>query len=178
MWLRQTTSCTRRGAHSAPVGSLPLAKNAVHSPSSNYINRPLKRLGCLAPARQLFRALDATILRDSKYRKIPLFSPRARNGRSSSTSTNPVTPEPSKQPTEVSTLIQTVGFKLIQDSGLQIAISRSATHPAPRVFRPSRVYVCTRVYTRFSRATADIASYPGSFRGREKSLVHTVCACA
>ena len=27
-------SCTRWGAHSAAVGSLPLAKNAVHSPSS------------------------------------------------------------------------------------------------------------------------------------------------
>ena len=25
---------------------------------------------------------------------------------------------------------------------------------------------------------AQLASYPGSFRGREKSLVHTVCACA
>ena len=27
-------SCTRWGAHSAAVGSLPLAKNAMHSPSS------------------------------------------------------------------------------------------------------------------------------------------------
>ena len=35
--------------------------------------------------------------------------------------TDPVALEPSKQPKEVSTLIQTLGFKLIQDSGLQIA---------------------------------------------------------
>ena len=35
--------------------------------------------------------------------------------------TDPVALEPSKQPTEVSMLIQTVGFKLIKDSGLQIA---------------------------------------------------------
>ena len=34
--------------------------------------------------------------------------------------TNSVALEPSKQTTEVSTLIQTVGFKLIQDSELQI----------------------------------------------------------
>ena len=34
--------------------------------------------------------------------------------------TNPVALEPSKQTTEVSTLIQTVGLKLIQDSELQI----------------------------------------------------------
>ena len=30
-------SCTRWGAHSAAVSSLPLAKNAVHSPSSNCV---------------------------------------------------------------------------------------------------------------------------------------------
>ena len=35
--------------------------------------------------------------------------------------TDPVALEPSKQPKEVSTLIQTVGIQLIQDGGLQIA---------------------------------------------------------
>ena len=35
--------------------------------------------------------------------------------------TNPVALKHLKQPTEVSTLIPTVGFKLIQDSGLQVA---------------------------------------------------------
>ena len=43
-----------------------------------------------------------------------------RPGFRNSWKTNPVALEPSKQTTEVSTLIQTVGFKLIQDSELQI----------------------------------------------------------
>ena len=47
---------------------------------------------------------------------LPTTPPGFRN----SWKTNPVTLEPSKQTTEVSTFIQTVGFKLIQDSELQI----------------------------------------------------------
>ena len=137
-------SCTRWGAHSAAVSSLPLAKNAVHSPSS-------WRAGASQPSRSnggffyifvsdghcTYRNTRLLILRMLVqfyvlphtptcsvctyvciYTSFACYCRQLAPGFRNSWKT---VLKPAKQPTEVSTLIQTVGFKLIQDSELQIA---------------------------------------------------------
>ena len=64
----------------------------------------------------VFRLFCVYVCNIHVFRVLLPTTPGFRN----SLKTNPVALEPSKQTTEVSTLIQTVGFKLIQDSELQI----------------------------------------------------------